>query len=396
MVGGLGTRVSEMSLALAQSGIDTTLLFVGDPGREPVERRSGTLEYRRWAQWISAYHADGVYDGEWAKANDFTSSVPPFIVEHVVEPAAARGQSVLVVAEDWQTAGAAIALDRALRERGLRDCVALLWNANNVYGFDAIDWTALASAAQVTTVSRYMRFELEARGVAPLVIPNGIPSRLLEGASESLVWLAQASIARRPLFVKIGRFDEDKRWMQAVEAFALVHARRPDAMLVVRGGRESYGERIFARARELGLAIEDVTFESRAPEEAIAALGAARGPIVNVRSFLPEEALLALYRVADAVLANSGFEPFGLVGLEVMAAGGVAVTGSTGEDYVRPFENAIACDTADPRELAGYLEDLAADPSLGERLRSGGAVTAAEYTWERVFDVLARKLRFSR
>jgi glycosyltransferase involved in cell wall biosynthesis len=124
----------------------------------------------------------------------------------------------------------------------------------------------------------------------------------------------------------------------------------------------------------------------------IAALGAARGPIVNVRSFVPEEALLALYNVADAVLANSGREPFGLVGLEVMAAGGLAVTGSTGEDYVRPFENAIACDTGDPRELAAYLDQLAADPALATRIRAAGIATSHEYTWPRVLQLMAFKL----
>jgi len=142
----------------------------------------------------------------------------------------------------------------------------------------------------------------------------------------------------------------------------------------------------------LGVAVEDVTLASRAPEATIAALGAARGPIVNVRSFVPEEALLALYNVADAVLANSGREPFGLVGLEVMAAGGIAVTGSTGEDYVRPFENAVACDTANPRELAAYLEQLAADPALAIRLRAAGVATAHDYTWDRVLQLLSRKL----
>ncbi len=392
MVGGLGTRVTEMSLALSEAGINTALLFIGDPARESVERPSPHLHYLRWGQWISAYHPGGVYDGEWEKANDFTSSVPPFVVENIVAPAAERGEAVLVVAEDWQTARAAIALDRRLREAGLRDRVSLVWNANNTYGFYSVDWNALQRAATIATVSRYMRFELERCGVEPLVIPNGIPERLLDGAPASLVKLAKGAFTRRPLLIKLGRFDEDKRWMQAIEAFALLRVRYPNAMMIVRGGREPYGARIFARVRELGIAVEDVTLASRAPEATIAALGAARGPIVNVRSFVPEAALLALYNVADAVLANSGREPFGLVGLEVMAAGGLAVTGSTGEDYVRPFENAIACDTADPRELAAYLEQLAAEPALATRIRAAGIATARDYTWERVLQLMARKL----
>jgi len=249
MIGGLGTRVTEMSLALSEAGINTSLLFMGDPAKEPVESKSPLLRYLRWGQWISAYHPGGVYDGEWEKANDFTSSVPPFVVENIVAPAAERGEAVLVIAEDWQTARAAIALDSRLHEAGFRDRVSLLWNANNTYGFYSIDWNALRRAATIATVSRYMRFELERWGVEPLVIPNGIPERLLDGPPGSLVKLAEAAFTRRPLFVKIGRFDEDKRWMQAIEAFALLCAQHPDATMIVRGGREPYGEQIFARAR---------------------------------------------------------------------------------------------------------------------------------------------------
>src|SRR5215469_17973297 len=138
MVGGLGTRVTELSAALSDAGILTTLLFVGDPHRPAIERPSGNLEYRRWCQWISAYHPAGVYDGEWGKRDDFTTSVPPFVVESIVAPAAERDESVLVIAEDWQTAPATIELDRLLQASGLRHRVTLMWNANNTYGFDTI------------------------------------------------------------------------------------------------------------------------------------------------------------------------------------------------------------------------------------------------------------------
>jgi glycosyltransferase involved in cell wall biosynthesis len=43
-----------------------------------------------------------------------------------------------------------------------------------------------------------------------------------------------------------------------------------------------------------------------------------------LRSPLVGESLRALYRTAAVVLANSLFEPFGLVGLEAMTLGGVA------------------------------------------------------------------------
>jgi glycosyltransferase involved in cell wall biosynthesis len=393
MVGGLGTRVTELSFALAEAGIDTTLLFVGDPQRPPVEQPAPDLEYRRWCQWISAYHPGGVYDGEQEKIDDFTASVPAFLTEKIAALRLPLGESVLIVGEDWQTAPCLIALDSLLRERGLRDRAVVIWNANNTYGFHTIDWGALSAAARITTVSRYMKFELEERGVQSLVVPNGIPPRLLRGPSEKLAQFTEKRLRhRRPVFVKVARFEEEKRWMQAVEAVAELRARHNEATLIVRGGREAYGETVFERARDLGLAIEDLTIPSREPRDVLAAIACADAPVVNLRSFVPEEALVALYNGADAVLANSGREPFGLVGLEVMAAGGVAVTGSTGEDYVQPFENAIVCDTSESRELAAYLDEVVSDRKLARAIRARGKTTARRYTWPRVLKMLSRKL----
>ena len=207
-----------------------------------------------------------------------------------MRPAAARGERVLVIAEDWQTSWAAIELDRILREAGLRESVTMMWNANNTYGFDSIDWGALQSAARITTVSRYMKFELHVRGKEALVIPNGIPDRILGGPPEELVQATAAALTQRPLFVKVGRFDEDKRWMQAIEAFALVRAAHPGAKLVTRGGREAYGEAILARARELGLSVEAVKVASREPEPLLDALAASTADVVDIRSFVPGRA----------------------------------------------------------------------------------------------------------
>jgi glycosyltransferase involved in cell wall biosynthesis len=123
-------------------------------------------------------------------------------------------------------------------------------------------------------------------------------------------------------------------------------------------------------------------------------LGVSQAAVVHVRAFLDEATLYALYAAADAVLANSGKEPFGLVGLEVMAAGGIAVCGATGEEYAEPFVNAIVCDTGDGRELATYLTALFGDPGLAAELRDNGAKTAARYTWSQALEALERKIAY--
>jgi glycosyltransferase involved in cell wall biosynthesis len=110
--------------------------------------------------------------------------------------------------------------------------------------------------------------------------------------------------------------------------------------------------------------------------------------------FLTQELLYGLYAAGSAVLANSGKEPFGLVGLEVMAAGGLAVCGSTGEEYAEPYVNSIVVDTDDGRELATALISVMKDEKLAVRMRSEGYETAKRFTWPTIIDALERKLEF--
>ena len=393
-IGGLGTRVSQLARALGEAGSLVDLVFVGDPAMKPVEEFAPNVTLRRWSQWISAYHPRNAYDAEELKMNDWLLSVPPFVVDEIVAPAAAEGEHTLVIAEEWQTAGVAIAIDRLARARGLRTSFTLMWNANNTYGWDRIDWAALQRAAAVTAVSKYMKFELSLWGVPALVIPNGLDSRLLDGADVRLVESFRTAFGTRKTLVKVGRFDPDKNWLQAIDAVADLRESGIDAMLIVRGGREAYGDVVFNRAHERGLTVERLEYEGSDPERIADGIALAKSPIVHLRAFLDENALFALYAAADAVLANSGKEPFGLVGLEVMAAGGVAVCGATGEEYAEPFVNAIVCDTPDGRELAAYLRAILTDPQRQAELRAAGRETAARYTWQAAIAALERKIGY--
>ena len=51
----------------------------------------------------------------------------------------------------------------------------MLWNANNSYRLDRINWGALGYVAEITTVSRYIGHLMARWGVNPLVVSNGIP-----------------------------------------------------------------------------------------------------------------------------------------------------------------------------------------------------------------------------
>ena len=394
--GGLGVREKGLSRTLAQLGYETHLFFCGDPdlpGEETQEK--GRLHYHRWCQWISARHRDGVYDGEDDKVRDWNASLPLSLVDKVIAPTIAAGRNVVLMGEEWHTAASMNLISDLLYYRGLRDRVVMLWNANNTFGFWRINWGALAFATTITTVSRYMKFKLWESGQNAMVIPNGIPRSSIRDADPTAVADLRAAAGADHFCFKIGRFDPDKRWLMAISASGYLkrHARR--IRLVMRGGREAHGGDVLALAQQQGLNVLNVS----APSEPAALAAVLRdhpdADVVNLTSFVSDEMLGVIYSACDAVLANSGHEPFGLVGLEVMAAGGLAVTGSTGEDYANAYRNALVLETDDPIELVTELNLLKERPGLAASLRRRGRVTARQYTWEKVIDQLLLRVEFA-
>ncbi|MER3405321.1 MAG: hypothetical protein C4289_09325 [Chloroflexota bacterium] len=125
-----------------------------------------------------------------------------------------------------------------------------------------------------------------------------------------------------------------------------------------------------------------------------AVVAARDADVINIKSFVSEEFKRTCYAAADATLANSGHEPFGIVGLEAMASGGVTFVGATGEDYAISFENSIVVETDDPEEIVGYIQFLSDHPNVVERVREAGRETARRFTWHDVIENLLGRLRY--
>ena len=394
--GGLGVRVKGLSRSLARMGYDTHLYFVGDPelpGEETQE--GGKLHHHRWCQWISAQHRGGVYDGEEGKIRDWNASLPASLIDNVITPATVAGKNVVILGEEWHTSWSMGLISNGLYMRGLRDRVVMMWNANNTFGFNRIDWNSLTLSTTLTTVSRYMKFKMWDSGQNPIVIPNGIPRESIADADQVAVGELRAAADADHFCFKVGRFDPDKRWLMAVAAAAYLKRRGNSIKLLMRGGREPHGDEVMDYARHQGLAVLD----AKAPTDASGLASLLRehpdADAVNFTSFVSDELLAIIYSACDAVLANSGHEPFGLVGLEVMAAGGLAVTGATGEDYAEAYRNALVLETNDPVELVTELSLLKERPKLAASMRRRGRTTARQYVWEKVIQELLLRVEFA-
>lgn len=394
--GGLGVRVRGLSRTLARMGYLTYLYFCGDPDLPADEAlEHGRLQLRRWCQWISAQHRGGVYDGEEGKIRDWNYSLPPSAIERVIAPAVGEGKLVVILGEEWHTSWSMKLISDSLLYRGLRDRVVMLWNANNTFGFNRIDWNGLAFAATTTTVSRYMKFRMWDWGQNPIVIPNGIRRESIVDVDPQAANEIRSAACADNLWFKIGRFDPDKRWLMAISAVALMKRRGRSVKLLIRGGREPHGIEVFGHAQAHGLRVTDARGPADIPSLCSLLRDSTGADVVNLTSFVSDDAVITIYNACDAVLANSGHEPFGLVGLEVMAAGGVAVTGSTGEDYAEPSRNAIVLHTDDPAEIVTELSMLKEQPRLVAGLRRRGKATAREFVWEKVIEQLLSRVEFA-
>jgi glycosyltransferase involved in cell wall biosynthesis len=384
--GGLATRVVGLAQTLAARGLETHLWFVGDPDL-PGHEQHGSLHLHRWCQWVSRYHPGGVYEGEVGKTAEYAASLPPFLVDGMLRPHLEAGGRGVVIAEEWQTVDAVMHLHWLLRYAGLRDQVSVLWNANNTFGFDRIPWTQLAQASTITTVSKYMKHKMREHGADPLVIPNGLTADCFDAPERSPVQELRRRFRDRTFLTKMARWDPDKRWLATVELVSEMKRQGWAPLLVARGGSEPHGADVLERARARGLRVVDRRTARPGPAGLAEALrDVSDADIVNLHSFVDPDARRALFRSADAVLANSDHEPFGLVGLEAMAAGGVACTGCSGEDYAVPGQNAIVLETGDPREFMGLFRGMREAPERIKGMRRAGQSTAKRYAWERVVE----------
>ena len=385
--GGIASRVIGLTEALAAAGFETHFWFVGDPTLPGYEAR-GQLHLHRWCQWISRYHPGGVYDGEEGKQADYSTSLPPFLCQELLLPHLRQGGRAVLLAEEWHTVDAVLHIDWLLRQAACRQRVTLFWNANNTFGFPRIPWDRLAQAATITTVSRYMKHLMWGLGVDPLVIPNGLTAEALATPERETVAALRARTRGRTVLSKVARWDPDKRWLLAVETMGLLKSQGWRPLLIARGGVEAHGTEVLTAAAAAGLRVVE-----RAPMPGVRGLlealdGLEDVDIVSLRTPLDVASRRVLFRGAAAVLANSGREPFGLVGLETMAVGGVACTGCTGEDYAVPGHNALVLETTDPHEFVRLFWSLRANPSHERALRHAGQVTAKRYAWPRIIHYL--------
>lgn len=194
-----------------------------------------------------------------------------------------------------------------------------------------------------------------------VVIPNGIDvARFSDPSSAPIERFNDGKL--NILFV--GRLEKRKGFRHLLAAFAHVKKVMPGARLIVAGAYEKADMEAFvlyARRHKL----RDVMFVG----------------------FVSEEDLPRYYRTCDVFCAPStGFESFGLVLLEAMAAGRPIVASDIVgyRTVVRSGEEGLLVPPGDEGALAMALMSLLRDPVLRQRMGERGQARACAFSRDRV------------
>jgi phosphatidylinositol alpha-mannosyltransferase len=199
------------------------------------------------------------------------------------------------------------------------------------------------------------------------VIPNGIDAERF--ASPDIKPIERFNDGR-PNILFVGRMEVRKGFPHLMRAYPLIKEAIPDARLLVVGayGDDEKAQFVrYARAHRL------------------------RG--IHFIGWVSREELPRYYRTANVFCAPStGFESFGIVLLEAMAAG-LPIVASDIAGYRDVLTDGVEGRLVKPSDQSGMVEaitELLKNPSLRARMAARGRSTAARYGWgkiaERVLD----------
>lgn len=196
------------------------------------------------------------------------------------------------------------------------------------------------------------------------VIPNGIDLARF-GANCNLERHLAANPARTILFV--GRLDWRKGFHRLLDSFIRLKPEYPHLRLVVVGPFEAKACRPYQRlARRHGVT------------DGLEFVG-----------YVPPAHLPAMYQQADIFCAPSmGFESFGIILLEAMAAGLPLVASDIAgyRSVVTYGQDGWLVSPDSPTELDNALRQLLNNSSLRYKMGQNGSRKAQQYSWEQIID----------
>jgi mannosylfructose-phosphate synthase len=166
----------------------------------------------------------------------------------------------------------------------------------------------------------------------------------------------------------LGRLARNKGYDLLIEAFSLVAARVPDAVLHLAVGGEEMNANERAILADLKARAKNSGYDDR----------------IQFGAFVADADLADYYRAADMFVLSSRYEPFGMTAIEAMASGAPTVVTVHGGLYraLSFGRHALFADPFDREDLGITMAKIFRHPRLRDRLARMGAHKARSlFTW---------------
>ncbi|MCB0084820.1 MAG: glycosyltransferase family 4 protein, partial [Caldilineaceae bacterium] len=247
----------------------------------------------------------------------------------------------LIHIHEWLTGSAGIALKHEWKlpllatihgtERGRHQGYLTSHTSQQI---NQLEWQICYEAWRLIVCSQFMREELQRYFETPAdkidIIPNGVNTALDSSCTEmqlnNLRW-RYAPNGERLLFF-VGRMVYEKGVQVLIRAMPRILAKYPETKLLIAGKN---GQKMWPLAYELGV------------ERSIEFLG-----------FISDRERDCIYRIVDAAIFPSLYEPFGIVALEAMACNCNVIVSHVGglREVVEHLRNGLTVYPNDPLSVA--------------------------------------------
>ncbi len=373
VVGGLGAHVAALAPALARAGVQVYVVtprLRGGDADEPLvaATRRRALPPSVWRVEPPVNRLDNFFaDAQQTNLN---------LGEQAQALAARVGGFDVIHAHDWLVAFAATALKRLHKtpllatihatERG-RGRGAL--NGEMAHAINGTEWWLTYEAWRVITCSRFMYDEVrEYFNVPPDkidVVPNGVDAAPFDELADVDLAEFRARWARpdERIVFNVGRVVEEKGAHLIAEAAPRVLAEMPNVKFII-AGKGWLVDRLRQRVWELG--VQDK---------------------VNIAGFVSDADRNRLFKVADAAIFPSLYEPFGIVALEAMAAQCPVIVSEVGglKEVVQHDVTGVTIYPNNVESLAwGVLHTLRDPKRARARTAKAYRMVKREYNWDRI------------
>ncbi len=383
IVGGIARHVEELSWSLAElPGIEVHVVTCDFPGA-PAEEVFRNVHIHR----VAAYDAPGghkdfihwVHQLNAAMRDRADSLIRGWLTRRksLRDPKRLpEAETIVLHAHDWLAYFAGVELKHRYKIPLLATIHATEFGRNSgIHSeisryINSIEVNLVTEAWRVIVCSRFMKGEVGYALHGPAdkldVIYNGIHAEKFDfefPPEEARAFRNQFAAQNEKIIMFVGRGVPEKGCQVLIDALPRVRAGYHDAKLVIAGG--GYRQHLVDQANTLGMARH-----------------------IYFTGFIPDDALLRLYKVSDVACFPSLYEPFGIVALEAMAARTPVVVSDSGglPEVVDADVTGTITWTNNSESLAWGLLRVLHNPQLAQEM----AARAAERV-ETVFnwDVIA-------